>query len=77
MTQPGEYVVRAKGKLSLHGVEQERIIKVNIVTDKKGMTAHAQFSVLLEEYNISIPRVVYQKIAEEIQISVEAVLAKS
>ncbi|HRD82294.1 MAG: YceI family protein [Saprospiraceae bacterium] len=77
LTQPGEYVVRAKGKLSLHGVEQERIIKVNIVTDKKGMTAHAQFSVLLEEYNISIPRVVYQKIAEEIQISVEAVLAKS
>lgn len=76
-TQPGEYVVRAKGKLSLHGVEQERIIKVNILTDKKGMTARAQFSVLLEDYNISIPRVVYQKIAEEIQISVEAVFVKS
>lgn len=75
-TQPGEYVIRAKGKLSLHGVEQERIIKVNVSTDKKGMTARAQFSVLLEDYNISIPRVVYQKIAEEIQITVEAVFVK-
>ncbi len=76
-TQPGEHVIRAKGKLSLHGVEQERIIKVSITTDKKGMTARAQFSALLEDYNISIPRVVYQKIAEEIQITVEAVFVKS
>jgi hypothetical protein len=41
------------------------------------MTARAQFSALLEDYNISIPRVVYQKIAEEIQITVEAVFVKS
>ncbi len=76
-TAPGEHNVRAKGKLIIHGVEQERIIKVQISADRKGFTARAAFTVLLEDYQISIPRVVYQKIAEEIKVSVEAVFTGS
>ena len=63
-TQPGEHSIRAKGKLFIHGVEQERIIKVSITTDKKGFSARAAFTVLLEDFQISIPRVVYQKVED-------------
>ncbi len=76
-TQPGSWTIRAKGKLALHGVEQERIIKIQIQAGKATFTARAVFTVLLEDYQISIPRVVNQKIAEEIQVEVEAVFSKN
>lgn len=76
-TQPGSWTIRAKGKLALHGVEQERIIKIQIQAGKETFTARTVFTVLLEDYQISIPRVVNQKIAEEIQVKVEAVFSKN
>jgi hypothetical protein len=76
LNSPQEQVVRAKGMLEIHGVEQERIIKgtIKIVDDK--ILLSADFSVLLEDHQIKIPRVVYQKIAEEIFVSVKAELIK-
>ena len=72
LSVPGEYTIRAKGKLSVHGVEQERIIKSTVVSKGNVLLVKAVFTVLLAEHNISIPRIVYQKIAEEIQVNVEA-----
>jgi polyisoprenoid-binding protein YceI len=76
-SQPGEYLVRAKGKLVIHGVEQERIIKVSLKVDKKGFSAKAEFNILLQEFDIAIPRIVHQKIAEEIRVYVQAQFAAS
>jgi hypothetical protein len=72
----GEYQIRAKGGLIIHGVEQERIIKVKIRLSKGVMYATSDFSILLQEHNITIPRVVYQKIAEEINIHVSMELTR-
>jgi polyisoprenoid-binding protein YceI len=66
----GDYQVRAKGVMTIHGVEQERIIKVRIKINKGVLYATSDFSVLLQEYNISVPKVVYQKIAEEVFVNV-------
>lgn len=74
-TKDGEYEVRAKGKFIVHGIEQERIIKATISAKAGKLTVRSNFSVLLEEHGISIPKIVYQKIADEIQIKVEAVFA--
>ncbi|MEM7657536.1 MAG: YceI family protein, partial [Bacteroidota bacterium] len=63
LSQPGSYDIRAKGILDIHGVEQERIIRVNILSDPQEMKVNANFFVLLEDHNIRIPKVVYQKIA--------------
>lgn len=70
----GVQEVRAKGKLVVHGVEQDRIIRVGL--DRRGgrLRVQAQFSVLLADHRIAIPRAVFQKIAEEIQVTVEAEL---
>lgn len=65
---PGTHTVRAKGILTIHGIEQERIIQCTLEVGKNGATLKASFQVLLEDHNIPIPRVVYKKIAEEIQV---------
>lgn len=76
LSKDGEYEVRAKGKLTIHGVEQERIIR-SIITVKNGtVSIHSAFTVLLQEHNITIPRVVHQKIAEEISVEINAVAVK-
>jgi hypothetical protein len=72
----GEYLVRAKGALNIHGVEQERIIRVKIKIVKGIMVVSSEFSILLQEHNITIPKVVYQKIAEEIFIKVSMEMVK-
>lgn len=68
----GEYTIRAKGILKIHGIEQERIIKSKLSIRDKSLEVIADFSVLLEDHNITIPKIVYQKIAEEIQVQVKA-----
>jgi polyisoprenoid-binding protein YceI len=74
---PGqEQTVRAKGLLDIHGVIQERIIKGTIKILDNKIQLDADFTVLLEDHGIKIPRVVYQKIAEEIKISVSAELIR-
>jgi polyisoprenoid-binding protein YceI len=66
----GNYSVRAKGKLNIHGVEQERIIKVQLRISQGVIYADTNFTVLLQDHNITIPKVVFQKIAEEIKVTV-------
>ena len=73
--QPGEYLVRAKGMLNIHGVSVERIIKVKVLIGEKGCKYSASFTVPLVDHAITIPKVVNQKIAEEIQVKVEGELA--
>lgn len=76
LSTDGEYQVRAKGALNIHGVEQERIIRVKIKLSKGVLNASSDFSILLREHNITIPKVVYQKIAEEIFIQVQMEMVK-
>lgn len=72
----GNYTIRAKGKLSIHGVEQERIIKVRMRISKGIIFADAVFTVMLQDHEITIPKVVFQKIAEEIKVTVTAEFTK-
>ena len=73
--QNGEYTIRAKGKLNIHGIAKERIIKSSVKVENGQIHLFSHFTVLLEDYQITIPRIVYQKIAEEIDVYVEAQLS--
>jgi len=73
----GNYTIRAKGELTIHGIEQERIIKVRLRISKGVIYSDADFTVLLQDHNIYIPRVVFQKIAEEIKVTVTAEFEKN
>jgi len=71
-----EQTVRAKGTLLIHGIEQERIIKGTMKISGNKILVHADFTVPLEDHQIKIPRVVYQKIAEVIEVSIHAELTR-
>lgn len=70
----GTYEVRAKGVLNIHGVRQERIIKATINITPSGVEVQSKFNVTLIDHGIKIPRIVYQKIAPEITITIGATL---
>lgn len=74
-SKPGTYNVRAKGNLSVHGVVQERILKVDITVKQQGVSVKSNFTVLLADHNITIPKVVHEKLASEIKVEVKAELA--
>ena len=60
--------------LTLHGVQQERIINGTIEVKNGAMHIHSQFSILLEDHNITVPRIVYQKISPEMEVTIDATL---
>ncbi len=71
-TKDGVYTVRAKGKLNIHGIEKERIIKSEITIKSGTMKIKSNFTVILSDHDIKIPRVVSEKLAPEIQVAITA-----
>ena len=69
-------IIRAKGIFEVYGVKQERIIEVEIQKNSKGYTFTADFNVLLADHGILIPKIVNQKIAENIKVKVSAMLVE-
>jgi polyisoprenoid-binding protein YceI len=68
------YTVRAKGELDIHGQKQTRIIKAKLIVRKNDLQIDTDFNVPLTDHNISIPRIVSQKIATEIDVRFRATL---
>ena len=69
--ETGTAVIRAKGQLSIHGVEQERIIAATLSKNADGLSVQSGFSLLLEEFDITVPKIVHQKVAELIKVQVD------
>ena len=67
--------VDIKGELSLHGATKQVTVKALITPGKDKITASAEFKVTPEEFSISIPSAVRDKIAKEVTIKIEAVYA--
>ncbi|HZV69121.1 MAG TPA: YceI family protein [Saprospiraceae bacterium] len=67
---PGTYSVRAKGVLEIHGVSKERIIRGTITLKPGAAILTTDFFVPLADHGISIPKIVRQKIAEQINVNV-------
>jgi hypothetical protein len=73
-TVDGNYEVRAKGELEIHGVKQTRIIKAKILTKNGSLKVQAHFTIPLSDHNIEVPSIVRQKIATEIEVDVLATM---
>ena len=68
---PGTYSIRAKGELDVHGVRKERIIKGTLIVKNDGAQIQTSFSVPVSDHGIAIPKIVKQKIAEQITVAVD------
>ncbi|MEQ1554929.1 MAG: YceI family protein, partial [Ferruginibacter sp.] len=71
-SKDGVYSIRAKGNLTVHGVVQERIIKSDVIVKHNTISLKSNFTVLLADHNISIPKVVHEKLASEINVEIKA-----
>ena len=66
----GEYAVKAKGILNIHGVDQEREI-AGIITIKNGtIELNSSFDVNLKDHKIKIPKMVIKNIAETVKVKI-------
>lgn len=74
-TTDGVYDVRAKGELDIHGQKQTRIIKAHVVVTNGVVEIDTHFFIPLTDHNISIPTIVNQKIASEIEVDFEATMS--
>ncbi len=72
----GEYPVKVKGKLTMHGVERDVTSDARISVKGGKITANSTFEVAIADYRIEIPSVVADKIAKTAKITVNAGLAE-
>ncbi len=66
----GSYTVNVKGDLMIHGVSKNIITPATITIKDGKISATSSFKILLKDYNIRIPTIVTNKIAENIEITV-------
>jgi polyisoprenoid-binding protein YceI len=72
---PGLQNVTAKGKLTIHGVTREVEIPGTFeFTSDSRVLIKSAFKVLLKDYKIKIPQLLWQNIAEEIEVKVDFTL---
>lgn len=77
LSKPGEYKIRAKGKMNIHGIENDRIVRCDLTVSGNKIDVKADFTVFLADHNITIPSIVNKKIAEEIKLSIFFTLTAS
>ncbi len=75
LSKPGTYQVRAKGQLNIHGRSKERILKVELISTGSEVKVSSEFLVPLVDHQIEVPRIVNQKIAQEIVVEVHGTLS--
>lgn len=66
-----EQQVNAVGKLMIHGVTRDVSIPGTISTRDKKLSLRSKFVVELEDYKITIPQLLWQNIAEQVEVTVE------
>ena len=75
-TRDSVYEVRAKGELEIHGQKQTRIIKSKLTMRNGQLAIESHFIVPLTDHIISIPKIVSQKIATEIDVIFKAYMIR-
>lgn len=74
---PGEQRVTATGKLTIHGVSQDVSIPGTLKKNGEGLEMNSNFMVKLEDYNITIPQLLWQNIAEQVKVTIRLTYKKS
>lgn len=73
VSKPGEQRVKAIGNMFIHGVTQSVEIPGVIEVSSQGMRMKASFMIKLADYKIKIPQILWQNIAEQVEVTVDLV----
>lgn len=67
----GVQTVKAIGKLTIHGVTKDVEIPGTIEVKENKLFAKSKFKVKVADYKVEIPQLVFQNIAEEVEVTVD------
>ena len=70
----GVFRVTAQGVLNIHGVEQARELLCDVSARQDGYRARCSFTVLLSDFDIKIPKLMFLKLADEIELELDFAL---
>jgi len=70
LNKTGAYEVTVSGDMTIHGVTKPVTVKGTIEVLADAIKAISKFNILPEDYDISIPSVVREKIAKEMEVTV-------
>lgn len=73
-SKDGSYQVEMNGELNIHGKVQKRTIPVTINIKNGQVSFESKFMVKLEDHKVKIPKVVFQNIAEEVEVTVSSMM---
>ena len=76
LTKPGTYPVTAEGNLTIHGVTKPVQVKGTILATATALQVNFSFQVRTADYQIEVPTLVFDKIAETIAVSGKLNLVK-
>lgn len=71
LSKAGSQSVIAKGKLKIHGQTKEVEIPGTMELRDGKILAQSKFMVKLHDYKIKIPQLLWQNIAEEVQVTID------
>jgi hypothetical protein len=66
----GSYQIQVKGNLNLHNVTRSIEIPATLEVSQGKLSGHASFKVRPEDFNITIPSIVRDKIAKEMNVEI-------
>lgn len=72
-TEAGPFQASVTGQLSIHGLSKERTLDVAIRKDGTRLIAETKFKVLLEDHKIDRPKILWEKIAESVEVNANLV----
>jgi hypothetical protein len=71
LSVPGEQKVKAVGKLTIHGVTKDIDVPGTVELESGRATMKSKFKIKLKDFNIKIPTIVWQNIAEEVEVKID------
>ena len=75
-SKDGSYNVTTTGTMKIHGVSKKLELPGTILVKGDKVTISCTFKIIPQDYDISIPGVVKDKIAKEIEVTVNSILQK-
>lgn len=67
----GTYPVEVDGDITIHGVTNKVKTKGTLTVKDNNIRAQSSFPIVLKDYNISIPTLIIEKLAEVVQVTVD------
>ncbi|RYY61941.1 MAG: YceI family protein [Chitinophagaceae bacterium] len=76
LTKDGDYPITTSGELTLHGVTQKRVIPAVLKVRNGQVTVSSKFPIKVADHKIAIPKMVFKKIAETVDVTINGQLVR-